>query len=395
MNDRFRRLFLFVGVTGLAAFLSAGSFVAGGIAAGTMGQRATATVPIEGFGLFWEAWEIVERDFVGDIPPEEVVARGAARGLLRALNDPATGLIGPEFARLEREDASGVYKGIGASVRPGEGGYVEIAVVFDGSPAAEAGLRPGDIVLAVDGDDVKGVSLYEVVARIRGPVGTMVGLRIRRPSAGDVFNVEVARREIEIPTASMTVLPGDIAHIRLTEFNSRAASQLREALQEARASGCRALILDLRGNPGGFLDQAVAVADEFLDAGAVLVERGLEEPERAHRSEDGGLATDLPLVVLVNEGSASASEIVAGAIQARGRGILVGAATYGKGSVQYSFTLSDESEIRITTALWYTPDDHLIQGDGLHPDLEVASESNDQEDAQLQAAVDYLLEILS
>ncbi|NPV09060.1 MAG: S41 family peptidase [Anaerolineae bacterium] len=392
MSGLLRRVGVFLAGAGAAFVLSCTGFAAGGIAAGSIARTPTPSRPIEGFGLFWEAWTIVERDFVGDVPPEEEVHRGAARGLLRALGDPATGLIAPEFARLDREDSSGYYRGIGASVRYGAHGYVEIAVVFAGSPADEAGLRPGDVILSVDGEDMAGVGLYEVVSRIRGPEGTHVEIEFRRPGVESTFTRLLERREIEIPTVTLEVLEGGIGHLALSDFNGRATAQLRDQLRQARRAGVTALILDLRGNPGGYLDQAVSVADEFLDRGTVVVERGREVPEKAYGSHEGGLATDMELVVLVNEGSASASEIVAGAVQALGRGTVIGTRTFGKGSVQYAFDLSDGSQIRVTTALWYTPDDRLIQGEGLEPDITVADDPETEVDEPLEAAVLYLKE---
>jgi len=203
----------------------------------------------------------------------------------------------------------------------------------------------------------------------------------------------VERREIEIRTAELEMLAGGIAHIRLNDFNARAVAQLRQALEDAERQGASAVILDLRDNPGGFLDQAVAVADEFLNAGPVVTERGRLEAARIHNSRDGGLATELPLAVLINGGSASASEIVAGAVQARDRGVLVGERSYGKGSVQLAFDLSDGSELRVTVARWYTPDDRLIQGEGLQPDIVVPAADGDG-DPQLDAAVLHLMEII-
>ncbi|MGQ9554208.1 MAG: S41 family peptidase [Anaerolineae bacterium] len=390
MNGTRRALPFVIGIL-VAAILVVGGSLAGSVTAADFARPVIVTPPIEGFDLFWEAWRIVERDYVGELPNDEEVARGAARGLVRSLNNYATSLIAPEFAQLEREESSGFYKGIGASVRSVDG-LVAIAVIFPGSPAEESGLEVGDIILAVDGKDVQGVSLYEVVSLIRGPAGTRVALRIMRPATGESLEKQVERREIEIPTATVEVLPQGIAHIRLSDFNGQATSQLQTALRMAEREKVWGIILDLRDNPGGFLDQAISVADEFLDYGPVVIERGRLEPERIHYSQDGGLATDLRLVVLVNGGSASASEIVAGAVQARKRGVLVGERSFGKGSVQFSFDLSDGSQLRVTTALWYTPDNRLIQDSGLQPDIEVAPDDSGQTDPQLQAAIQYLLE---
>ena len=377
----------------VAICLATGGFYAGSAAAGGVAaKKAAATPAIEGFDLFLEAWKIVERDYVGDLPANDVVSRGTARGLVRALNDHATALLAPEFAKLEREDSSGYYKGIGASVRPTEEAYVAIALVFDGGPAAGAGLKAGDLILSVDGRDMREASVYEVVSLIRGEAATMVRIRVMRPSTGEVLDFEVERREIEIPNATLTMLPEGIALIQLSEFNSQAGRQLHASLLAAREQGAWAVILDLRDNPGGFLDQAIAVADEFLDEGVLVIERGRLREQTLHSTKDGGEATDLPLVVLINGGSASASEIVAGAVQDRRRGVLVGEKSYGKGSVQFSFDLSDGSQLRVTTAHWYTPGNRLIEGSGLEPDIAVAPDETGGSDPQLRAAVQFLLE---
>ncbi|MHB0875849.1 MAG: S41 family peptidase [Anaerolineae bacterium] len=376
----------------LIGALAGGGYYVGGRTAGAIATRtAVATPAIEGFDVFYEAWTLVEQDYVGEFPADEVVARGAARGLIGALGDQATALIAPEYAALSRQDSSGYYQGIGASVRQTEEGFVAIAAVYGDSPAEESGIEVGDIILEVDGADVTGRSLYEVVSLVRGPADTTVRLKLGKPATGETVDVEVARREIEIRTAELVLLPEGIAHIRLNEFNAQADTQLRLALQEARDQGAWGVILDLRDDPGGYLDQAVAVADEFLPLGTVLIERGRGDTETVHSSTDGGAAEDLPLVVLINGGSASASEIVAGAIQAHGRGLLIGETSFGKGSVQLPFDLSDGSELRVTIAKWYTPDDVLIQDSGLTPDVVVAP-GEGEADAQLQAAVESLLE---
>jgi len=392
VNGFARRLTLYLLAALGAVLLSAVAYAAGNVAGDVVSGRAPTSRPLEGFDLFWEAWRLVERDYVGEVPPLEEYDRGAAAGLLRELDDSATGLIVPEYADLERQDATGYYRGIGASVGTTEDGYVEVVTVFRGSPAEGAGIVPGDVIMAVDGTDIQGMSLAEAVSLIRGPEGTVVELELRRPGSDDTFKREVERRSIEIPTVSLEMLEGKVAHIVLSEFNNRATAQLQDALKEATAQDAAAIVLDLRGNPGGFLDQAVSVADEFLDEGTVLVERGRQVEERSYRSKDGGLAVEIPLVVLVNESSASASEIVAGAVQARARGALVGARTFGKGSVQFVFDLSDGSQVRVTTALWYTPEDRLIQGEGLEPDVTIADNLSTEADEQLEAALGYLRE---
>lgn len=385
---------LLIGAVGLVLIgaLAGGGYYAGGRTAGVIATRTgTAGGSIEGFDLFYEVWTLVEKDYVGEMPADDVVARGAAAGLVRALGDSATALIAPEYAALSREDAAGFYEGIGASVRQTEAGYVAIASVTAGGPADEAGVEVDDVVLAVDGADVTKRSMYEVIGLIRGPAGTTVTITLGRPSTGQTYDARVLRREIEIVTAELELLDGGVAHIRLNEFNAQADAQLREVLRRAQAAGAWGVVLDLRDNPGGYLEQAVAVADEFLSEGPVVTERGRNGAETVHRSTDAGVAESMPIVVLINGGSASASEIVAGAIQARGRGQLVGEVSYGKGSVQLPLELSDGSELRVTIARWYTPDGRLIQGSGLTPDV-IVQGGDGEGDPQLEAAVGILLE---
>jgi carboxyl-terminal processing protease len=206
--------------------------------------------------------------------------------------------------------------------------------------------------------------------------------------------VTIVRARIEIEVVEWRMLDDDIAYVKLNDFNAKATKELKEALQELMAQKPQGLIFDLRSNPGGFLQTSVEVASQFLDGGLVLTEKGRGDLEKEYRVESGGLATEVPLVVLINMGSASASEIVAGAIQDSGRGILVGERTFGKGSVQLPHTLSDGSELRVTIARWFTPKDREIQGIGIIPDIEVEMTLEDLEagqDPQLERAVEYLL----
>jgi len=251
MSGLGRRLTLYLATALGAVLLSAVAYAAGNIAGEMVSDRQTVSRPLEGFDLFWEAWRLVERDFVGEIPPVEEYDRGAASGLLRELGDAATGLVPPQYASLDRQDATGYYAGIGASVSTSADGYVEVTAVFRGSPAEGAGILPSDVIVAVDGQDIAGLALTEAVSLIRGPEGTTVHLELRRPGETGTFRREVVRRTVEIPTVSLTMLEGGVAHVVLSEFNNRATAQLQEALKQAAAQGASALVLDLRGNPGG------------------------------------------------------------------------------------------------------------------------------------------------
>jgi len=359
----------------------------------TATPSATAAQPVEdeSFQLFWEVWDVLQNNYYGDLPDMEAVTYGAIQGMLDTLGDEYTSFIEPDVAEIVREDATGSFEGIGAFVSMREDGNLEIVSVFPDQPAERAGLQSGDLVLAVDGESIVGLDLYEAISHIRGPAGSQATLLIKRPGEPETFEVTVTRARIDIPLVETEMLEGDVGYIRLYEFSATAASSMEEALAEILAQEPVGLVFDLRSNPGGWLDQSVNVADLFLDEGTVLIERHADGHEDTFRSRDGDPGESIPLVVLVDVGSASASEIVAGAIQARGRGILVGTQTFGKGSVQRPYTLSDGSELRVTVALWFTPDDVAIHGQGLTPDIEVIIPADSEQDTQLERAVEYLL----
>jgi carboxyl-terminal processing protease len=233
-----------------------------------------------------------------------------------------------------------------------------------------------------------------MTADIKGPEGTEVTLTIQRESLDEPFDVTITRELIEYPIVSGEMLEDNIAYVRLTGFSANSADQLETKIQELLNQDPQALILDLRDNPGGFLSQSVQVADLFLGDGVVLYERDGRDLEEVFESEDGDLAEEIQLVILINAGSASASEIVAGAVQDRGRGVLVGETSFGKGSVQQPHTLSDGSELRVTIARWYTPNNQSIDTNGITPDIEVASpeEFGTENDTQLQRAISFIVQ---
>ncbi|MEM2126544.1 MAG: S41 family peptidase, partial [Candidatus Methanosuratincola sp.] len=297
-------------------------------------------------------------------------------------------------AAILAEDATGKFEGIGAYVKMNEEGILEISGVFEGGPAESAGLRKGDRVLAVDGVSVIGVSLYEAIGRIRGPAGTRVTLLIEREGVEKPFEVTIIREALEIPIIDVEMRDDGIGIIRLYEFSATASDLVERGLEELLDQGARGIVFDLRYNPGGWLEQAVKVSDIFLDDGVILFERWSDGQERVFEAAPGDVGEEIPLVVLVNGGSASASEIVAGALQDHERAVLVGERTFGKGSVQRPFSLSDGSELRVTVAHWFTPNNRAIHNEGLTPDIEVPwpeEEVVEGVDPQLDRAVEYLL----
>nr|HID14362.1 S41 family peptidase [Anaerolineae bacterium] len=305
-----------------------------------------------------------------------------------------TAFIEPEVAAILAEDATGEFEGIGAFVDMDEEGKLEIVQPFEGGPAEKAGLLAGDRVLGVDGVSIVGSTLYEAISLIRGPADTEVTLLIEREGVAEPFEVTVTRARLEIPVVEMEMRDDGVGYIRLYEFSATASKRLEESLEELLAQEPQGVVLDLRQNPGGWLEQAIKVADLFLEESVIAVERFSDGTEQPFEARPGDVGEDVPLVVLVDGGSASASEIVAGALQDRERAILIGEPTFGKGSVQRPFTLSDGSELRVTTALWFTPNDRAIHGQGLTPDIEVPWPEEDVEpgtDPQLERAVEYLL----
>jgi carboxyl-terminal processing protease len=249
----------------------------------------------------------------------------------------------------------------------------------------------------VDGDSIVGDPLYEAIGKIRGPADSEVALTVEREGTPEAFDVTVTRARLEIPIVEAEMRDDGVAYVRLREFSATASASLENELETLLEQEPEGVILDLRQNPGGWLDQAIDVADLFLGENVVAIERFSDGSERRFRARGGDLAESIPLVVLVNGGSASASEIVAGALQDHGRAPIIGVPTFGKGSVQRPFNLSDGSELRVTVALWFTPENQRIQGQGLTPDIEVAWPEEERRespelDPQLERAAEYLLQ---
>ena len=343
--------------------------------------------------VFYEAWDFIEEVYDGEIPPTEEILQALIGGSIEALDDDFTRYIEPDVAARLREDMSGAVSGIGAFVRENEDGFFEIISPIEGQPAELAGLLPGDLIIEVDGESVIGVSFDEVILLVRGEEGTAVDLIVARPGEQETLAFTIVRARFEVPVVNSEMREDGLAYVQLVEFSRDASDRLEEALRELLAQKPTGLILDLRNNPGGFLDESVEIADLFLPDGVVLFERNVSGLDRTFSSDDGDLAEQIPMVVLINPGSASASEIVAGAIQDTNRGILIGLTSFGKGSVQTVRELSDGSELRVTIARWYTPDDHSIDKEGVTPDIEVEFplDTPEGEDPQLERAVEYLL----
>ena len=342
------------------------------------------------FQIFWEAWQTLKAEYYGDdLPDAQNLAYNAIRGVIFGLEDQFTSFVTPQAARINEENATGSFSGIGAVVNLNRQRVLQIVRIYADSPAEKSGLKAGDLIINVDGEEMIGEDIDTQVSKVRGPEGSKVTLTIVRGE--DVpFDVEVTRAKIEIKLVESKMID-NVAYVSLANFSSTTTTEeLQAAIRQLLANNPTGLILDLRGNPGGYLDQAVAVSDLFLNDGVVLYERTKSGDDRVFRSDNDGIAQDVPLVVLVNGGSASASEIVAGAIQDRGRGKLIGEKSFGKGSVQQINRLSDGSQLRVTIARWFTPNDRAIHGEGLEPDITVEAGDDPKIDTQLDRAVEYL-----
>ena len=352
----------------------------------------------EDLGIFWEAMDLLEEDFYGELPSPNERSYGAIRGVLDTLDDQNTGFLTPTEATRFLESIEGSFEGIGALVEWAEDeGAIRIVEPFEDQPAWNAGIRRGDLIIAINGQDVADLSnLNEAINRIKGPKGTEVHLTVRRDGLDDPLEVPVTRDTIDIPVVESERYGenDEFAYVHLKRFSADAGAKLRAELEDLLTDETQGLIFDLRGNPGGLLREAINVTSVFLEDDRVLIERFSDGTEEIYNTEGGALVPDdLPLVVLVNWGSASASEIVAGALQDVERAPLIGVTTYGKGSVQLPHTLSDESLLRVTIALWYTPSDRSINATGLEPDI-VVERTNEQieneEDPQLDRAIEFL-----
>jgi len=369
-----------------------------GSGTGTLGEvpqivlHPTAEEPPE-FRVFWEAWEHVEGEFYGDLPAERDISYGAIRGMLQAVDDPYTYFIEPSDHQIEEAHLEGRHGGIGADYVMANG-YLRVVAVVEGSPAERADLRTGDVIIAVDGTEVLGLSQSEAILLIRGQeVGTEAVLTVVREGQAQPLTIRAVREEVEVPTAVWEVRRAGVGYLRVSFFGARTSAEVSRALQELKAAHVTRLVLDLRDNPGGMVTAAVEVTGQFIDTGVIFYERDKNGNDKLFSTAPGGAAVDMPLAVLVNGGTASAAEIVCGAIQDHERGPLVGERTFGKGSLQSIHELSDNSGVHVTIAHWLTPDRHEIEGAGLAPDVEVTPSPEALargQDPQLEAALHYL-----
>ncbi len=387
-------------VTGFAVLLSVVFIFSIGFAAGratspfsttTLSNETGATSDI--FKPYIQAWNILNNNYIDQPIDPDVLVQGSIRGMLNELGDPYTSYIDPEAFAQENASLDGEYTGIGAWVDTTGDRLVIISPMPD-SPAEKAGLQPGDVVVAVDGEVMEGVEPAIVLEKILGPENTPISLTIEREGASELLEFELVRSIIPLPSVEFELIKDGIGYIQIYSFANNTYIDLKEAIENLTEQGMEALIIDLRNNPGGLVDTAIDVTSAFIEDKVILIEEWGDGTKTEYTTVQDPIALELPLYILVNEGSASASEITAGALQDYGRAVLIGNKTFGKGLIQNWVALDDDNgAVRITIARWLTPDGRQIQDLGLEPDFNIEYTIEDfdaEKDPQLEKALELI-----
>ena len=323
--------------------------------------------------LIQQAYDIIQKNYADrDALTNTDLTYAAISGMVDSLGDTGhSRFMTPDMVKSEQRAIQGEFEGIGALLQMKDGRPIILAPM-DNSPAQKAGLRPGDVILEVNNEDVSTRTLSEIVDRVLGPAGTKVTIKIERPTTGEMHTFTITRAKIEIKNVTWQILPGaSIVHIRIAAFSQNVGRDLEKAIAESKKQGARGIILDLRNNPGGLLSEAINVVSQFLSSGNVMQEKNAQGESRDIPVEKGGTATDIPMVVLINEGSASAAEITSGALQDYNRAPLIGQKTFGTGTVLLNFPLKDGSGLLLATEMWLTPKGRVIWHKGIEPDIVV------------------------
>lgn len=334
-------------------------------------------------GVVEEVWSLLFSEYVeSDRLDEQTLREGAINGIMEALDDPYSSYLDVETFELSMSGYEGKFEGIGAYVGMRDGNITIIAPIAD-SPADRAGIKAGDILIEIEGDSTEDMTLNEAVLRIRGPEGTAVTIKVLHQGEDEPETLTITREEIELSSVYLEMMD-DIAYIHISNFTERTNNELTPAFKEMDENDATGIILDLRSNPGGLLSSVVDVTSRFLDDGRVLVSRDNKGNEDIYSVVNSGKKTELPLVILTDNFTASASEVLSGALQDYKRAVVAGTVTYGKGSVNTLFTLKDNSGVYITTHRWLTPNGRMIEGKGITPDFEI------QDGDPIEWAIDYL-----
>ncbi len=370
----------------LVAVVFGAGFFAGNRSTPSKAAAQTGEVD-EVFQPFWETYQLVKSQFVDDID-DETLMLGALEGMLETLGDENTNYLDVTELEAWNESLTGEFEGIGATVRQDEEtGGLEIVSPLPNSPAEGAGILAGDIIIQVGGKDITDLSQTEIINQVRGPAGTAVKLGVLRDGEAEILEITVIRDRITLPTLETRMLDNNVGYIRLYQFSSEAANDLRNALQEMDANNLNGVVLDLRDNPGGFLDTSLEVIRLFVNEGIILIEQLPGDEERVFEANSTAVAPDVPLALLVNEGSASASELVAGSLHDLDRAVIVGTNTFGKNTVQTINPLSNGGAVRLSIARWVTPDGTSVEEVGFTPDVVVELDAEAADDNQLEAAL--------
>jgi carboxyl-terminal processing protease len=368
-------------------------YVAGTLHTVSLAQSEQTVTPEvqEAFAPLWEIYNLIQNDYIDDVDVPTLVD-GALHGIVDSLGDQFSGYMNPEEYNLMNADLSGEIQGIGVVIRTDEEtGETEVVGVLEGTPAETAGILPGDIFAAVDGVSVTEFDQLELATHVRGPEGTDVLITMRR--GDELIDFTLTRARITIPNVTHEVLEGDIGYIQLNQFTPTARQDLDTALETLDVNSLNGLIFDLRNNPGGLLTSAIDIASAFIPDGVIVTEAFSDDNQTVFSATGSFANIEVPIVVLINEGSASASELVSGAMQDRGVATIIGTTSFGKGTVQTWHNLTNGGGLRITIARWLTPDGNWIHEAGITPDIEVEWEASADEnalDTQMQRAVDYL-----
>jgi carboxyl-terminal processing protease len=336
-------------------------------------------------GLVDEAWGVLSKQYV---EPKKVdstaLSRAAVQGMVDALNDPYSTYLDPDEYKLEQSQQEGTFGGIGATVGVRDGKIIIVAPI-PATPAAKAGIKAGDVILDVNGESIEGLSVEEVVMKIRGPAGTPVKVTIQHQDESSPVELDITRAMIDVPSVSYK-MRDDMAYIQIFYFSDRTDEELIPILKQLKEDGAKGIIIDLRSNPGGPVETVVNIASDFLDNGMVMYLVDNAGKETSYPVRPSITRTTLPMVVLTDNYSASGSEVLSGALQDHQRAVIAGTITYGKGSADRWFELSDGSAIYLTTSRWLTPNRRLIEGKGIEPDYKLDLKGDDL----INWAIDYL-----
>lgn len=394
--------FLFAGTAFIAVVFGFGVYVGSSHTTSFAGANTVSTLPPENvdFGPLYAAWRLLEENYNPATTTASTTAEervwGATEGLTKSYGDPHTSFLPPEDKEIFESSVRGDFEGVGMEISIRDE-VLTVVSPIQGTPAWNAGIQSGDKIIAIDGETTADMTIEEAVKRIRGEKGTAVEFTIVRNDVATPLEIEVVRDTIQLPTVDTTARPDGVFVLELYSFNAFAPQRFRDAIAEFAEARTDKMIIDLRGNPGGFLEVAVDIASWFLPAGKVIVteDYGDATKNNVHRSRGYDVFNDeLKLVILLDKGSASASEILAGALREHGIATIIGETSFGKGSVQQVFDVTEDSSIKITVAHWLTPEGNSISAGGVDPDIEVPMTLEDREagrDPQLDRAVEFLL----